>query len=337
MKTAPRAAADRQGRRRLPLHRGRPAPARRHLVVVGEHPRPLASAAEPRRWPSRRSGSSTSCSPAARTRPAVDLAERLVAAAAAGPDAGLLLRQRLDGRRSGAEARAPVLAQPRPAASAARSSRCITRITATRSARCRPAKSRCSRSAFAPMLFDVTRADAPYCYRCPLGLERASCQIDCLGSLEAALQRHGDTVAAVLVEPMLQAAGGMIVWPREFLAGARRLCDRIRHAADCRRSADRIRPHRPHVRVRARRDHARHHLPVEGAHGGLPAARRHRDDRADLRRVSQRRSREDVLSRPFVHRQSAGLRGRRARASICFASPTCSAASAASRRSCARV
>jgi len=30
----------------------------------------------------------------------------------------------------------------------------------------------------------------------------------------------------VLVEPMLQGAGGMIVWPAEFLAGVRRLCDR---------------------------------------------------------------------------------------------------------------
>jgi adenosylmethionine-8-amino-7-oxononanoate aminotransferase len=79
--------------------------------------------------------------------------------------------------------------------------------------------------AFAPMLFDVTRVDAPYCYRCPVGLERASCRIECLGSLEGALRRHYDTVAAVLIEPMLQAAGGMIVWPPEFLAGARRLCD----------------------------------------------------------------------------------------------------------------
>lgn len=80
--------------------------------------------------------------------------------------------------------------------------------------------------AFAPLLFPVTRVDPPYCYRCPLGLERASCRIDCLSSLESALERHGDTVAAVLVEPMLQGAGGMIVWPAEFLAGARRLCDR---------------------------------------------------------------------------------------------------------------
>jgi len=33
-------------------------------------------------------------------------------------------------------------------------------------------------------------------------------------------------IAGVLVEPMLQGAGGMIVWPAEFLAGVRRLCDR---------------------------------------------------------------------------------------------------------------
>ncbi len=78
---------------------------------------------------------------------------------------------------------------------------------------------------FAPMLFDVVRAEPPYCYRCPLKLNRATCQIDCLGDLERRLQEGGDSIAALLIEPMLQAAGGMIVWPAEFLAGARRLCD----------------------------------------------------------------------------------------------------------------
>jgi adenosylmethionine---8-amino-7-oxononanoate aminotransferase len=93
---------------------------------------------------------------------------------------------------------------------------------------------------FRPMLFDVVRAHAPYCYRCPVGLERATCQVECLGAdtrpafvqaeswertLGRQLERHGNDVAAVLVEPMLQGAGGMIVWPAEFLAGVRRLCD----------------------------------------------------------------------------------------------------------------
>jgi adenosylmethionine-8-amino-7-oxononanoate aminotransferase len=79
--------------------------------------------------------------------------------------------------------------------------------------------------AFAPLLFEVKRADAPYCYRCPVGLLRESCQIDCLTSLRQLLGEYGDTVAAVVVEPMLQGAGGMIVWPAEFLSDTRELCD----------------------------------------------------------------------------------------------------------------
>jgi adenosylmethionine-8-amino-7-oxononanoate aminotransferase len=79
--------------------------------------------------------------------------------------------------------------------------------------------------AFTPLLFPVVRAHPPYCYRCPVGLTRAACQIDCLSDLEARLE-GADSIAGVVVEPMLQAAGGMIVWPAEFLAGVRQLCDR---------------------------------------------------------------------------------------------------------------
>src|SRR5262249_56334880 len=33
---------------------------------------------------------------------------------------------------------------------------------------------------FQPLLFPTLRGPSPYCYRCPLGLERQSCRIDCL-------------------------------------------------------------------------------------------------------------------------------------------------------------
>src|SRR5204863_5818868 len=45
-----------------------------------------------------------------------------------------------------------------------------------------------------------------------------------LEDMERCLQAR--SVAAVMIEPMLQGAGGMIVWPAEFVAGVRRLCDR---------------------------------------------------------------------------------------------------------------
>jgi len=79
---------------------------------------------------------------------------------------------------------------------------------------------------FKRLLFGTARADSPYCYRCPVGLKRESCRIDCLSDVERALREEGETVAAVVVEPMLQGAGGMIVWPPEFLRGICELCDR---------------------------------------------------------------------------------------------------------------
>jgi len=78
---------------------------------------------------------------------------------------------------------------------------------------------------FDGLLFPVHRAHAPYCYRCPVGLKRSECAIDCLLDLERTLKEHQERIAAVIVEPMLQGAGGMIIWPVEFLAGVRRLCD----------------------------------------------------------------------------------------------------------------
>jgi adenosylmethionine---8-amino-7-oxononanoate aminotransferase len=79
---------------------------------------------------------------------------------------------------------------------------------------------------FKPLLFRAERAHAPYCFQCPVGRERSTCRIECLQRLEQILSAAGDTIAGVLIEPMLQGAGGMIVWPAEFLTGVRRLCDR---------------------------------------------------------------------------------------------------------------
>jgi adenosylmethionine---8-amino-7-oxononanoate aminotransferase len=78
---------------------------------------------------------------------------------------------------------------------------------------------------FGGLLFPVHRVHAPYCYRCPLGLKRSECTIDCLQDLERMLEEQRGKVAAVIVEPMLQGAGGMIIWPAEFLTGVRQLCD----------------------------------------------------------------------------------------------------------------
>jgi adenosylmethionine-8-amino-7-oxononanoate aminotransferase len=79
---------------------------------------------------------------------------------------------------------------------------------------------------FAPLLFPVLRAPVPYCYRCPIGLERSSCGIACLDAVERLLANHPGEVAAVVIEPVLQGASGMIVHPEGYLTGIREITRR---------------------------------------------------------------------------------------------------------------
>ena len=77
--------------------------------------------------------------------------------------------------------------------------------------------------AFRPILFPARRVAAPYCYRCPEGKEYPACGVSCLAALDEALREEGDAAAAVILEPLLLGAGGMIVYPPEYLSGAARL------------------------------------------------------------------------------------------------------------------
>jgi adenosylmethionine---8-amino-7-oxononanoate aminotransferase len=79
-------------------------------------------------------------------------------------------------------------------------------------------------SAFSEMRFPVLRVPSAYCFRCPVGKTRATCDIDCVEPFERLLEeRHGE-IAALIVESLLQGAGGMIVHPAEFLQRLRALC-----------------------------------------------------------------------------------------------------------------
>jgi adenosylmethionine---8-amino-7-oxononanoate aminotransferase len=79
---------------------------------------------------------------------------------------------------------------------------------------------------FRPILLKTLRVPSPYCYRCPIGKEPGRCSIDCADDLEALLEREGGRVCAVIVEPRVQAAAGMIVHPEGYLRRAAEACRR---------------------------------------------------------------------------------------------------------------
>ena len=79
---------------------------------------------------------------------------------------------------------------------------------------------------FAPLLFPALRTPNPYCYRCPLGLERARCDIDCADELAVLVRDHADELAAVVIEPLVQGAAGMIVAPEGYLKRVREVTRR---------------------------------------------------------------------------------------------------------------
>jgi adenosylmethionine---8-amino-7-oxononanoate aminotransferase len=79
---------------------------------------------------------------------------------------------------------------------------------------------------FDSMRYPVHRVHSAYCYRCPVGLNRESCHIECVNQLEELLLQRSERIATVIVEPLLQGAGGMIVHPIEFLQKIRALCTR---------------------------------------------------------------------------------------------------------------
>ncbi|MDD5449901.1 MAG: adenosylmethionine--8-amino-7-oxononanoate transaminase, partial [Candidatus Omnitrophica bacterium] len=79
---------------------------------------------------------------------------------------------------------------------------------------------------YKPLLFKTIKAPYPYCYRCRLKMAYPECGMACIERLETVIRRSHNEAAAVIIEPLVQAAAGMLVSPPGFLKKVRRLCDR---------------------------------------------------------------------------------------------------------------
>ena len=79
---------------------------------------------------------------------------------------------------------------------------------------------------FRPLLFEVLRLPAPDTYRLPPGVSLEGAAAHYLAQMEQLLAARHDEIAAVVIEPLVQAAAGMIMHPPGYLRGVRELTRR---------------------------------------------------------------------------------------------------------------
>ena len=79
---------------------------------------------------------------------------------------------------------------------------------------------------FQPLLFPSISVEPPYCYRCPLDLTYPSCAMACLEPVERVLQQRHREIAGLVIEPLVQAAAGIVTAPPGYLTRIRELCTR---------------------------------------------------------------------------------------------------------------
>lgn len=79
---------------------------------------------------------------------------------------------------------------------------------------------------YRPLLFKTFEAPSPYVYRWPAKGRtgsREEVMKESLAALESILKKHSSEIAALVMEPLMQGAAGMIDQPRGYISGARKL------------------------------------------------------------------------------------------------------------------
>lgn len=74
------------------------------------------------------------------------------------------------------------------------------------------------------LIFQAIKVDFPDFYRSPEGKEYPQYAFEYLQGIEDLFKKEGKTIAAIVVEPIVQAAGGMLVWPEGLLKRIREIC-----------------------------------------------------------------------------------------------------------------
>jgi adenosylmethionine---8-amino-7-oxononanoate aminotransferase len=78
---------------------------------------------------------------------------------------------------------------------------------------------------YQPILLKGFQAESPDCFRCRYSCKRETCKdTPCIESLEHTLEVHHEEIAGFILEPLIQCAAGMKMYPPAYLKNVRELC-----------------------------------------------------------------------------------------------------------------
>lgn len=80
---------------------------------------------------------------------------------------------------------------------------------------------------FSDMLFETVSLPSPYCYRCPCSQEKSSCAYECIEEARKILETKADEITALILEPLVMGASGIIIYPVEYLREIRKITKRL--------------------------------------------------------------------------------------------------------------
>lgn len=83
------------------------------------------------------------------------------------------------------------------------------------------------RETFDKVLLENIEVAGPDCYRCPYNLTPETCQAECFENMEAELNKNAETVAGVIIEPLVQGAAGMKMYPPSYLKKLQAACNAL--------------------------------------------------------------------------------------------------------------
>ena len=83
------------------------------------------------------------------------------------------------------------------------------------------------RTNFEKVLPEQLSVQGPDCFRCPYGLQRETCNAECFEPMEKVLSENSGTVAGVIVEPLVQGAAGMMMYPPIYLKKLQSICESL--------------------------------------------------------------------------------------------------------------